>query len=150
MWLLAGTLDRINTNLMTKEEIESLTREIEAISRNFESEPCTEDVRMLKSDFDIATIWEPQRYLEFIHAAAEILRQARVLFLHAALNRVCEKEKVAYRFRTPYRANMAYSAVMKNEGAFYILDEDGHYREIFDSEKFAGFIENEFWEILDK
>lgn len=135
---------------MTKEKIECLTREIEAISRNFESEPCTENVRMLKADFDIETIGEPKRYLDFIHGAGEILRQARVLFLHAALNRVCEKEKVAYRFKTTYQANMAYSAVMKDEGVFYILDKDGHYREIFDSEKFVGFIEDEFWEILGK
>ena len=135
---------------MKKHEIEKVTREIEAISHHFEDEPLTGYMRPLKEDFDAGTIAPPKRYLDFISEVGEILRQARVLFLHSALNRVCEKEGVAYHFEAPYEANMKYSAVMKKEGIFYILDEDGDYREIFYSEKFAQFVENEYWELIEK
>ena len=135
---------------MKKHEIEKLACEIESISNYFEDEPVTGNMRALKENFDLGAIGSPKRYLEFISEAGEIIRQARVLFLHSALNRVCEKEGLDYRFKKPYEANMKYSAVMKKDGTFYILDEDGHYREIFCSDKFAQFVDNEYWELLEK
>jgi hypothetical protein len=135
---------------MKKHEIEKLTRRIESISNHFEDEPFTDNMRSLKEDFDQSAIDAPKAYLDFISEVSEILRQARVLFLHSAFNRVCAKEGVAYSFKKPYEANMKYSAVMKKEGIFYILDEDGDYREMFYSEKFAQFVENEYWELIEK
>jgi predicted transcriptional regulator len=134
---------------MTKDELQKLLQEIESISSSFETEPWTENIRLLKSDFDIKTTKEPKQYIEFIDSVSEVLRQARVLFLHSALNRVCLKDGVAYSFKTPYQANMKYSAVMKKEGAFYILDEDQHYRDIFVTEKFMRFVQDQYWELLD-
>ena len=135
---------------MKKDEIENLVREIESISSNFEDEAWTENVRLLKDGFDLKAIGDPKRYLGFIDAVNELARQGRLLFLYSTFNRVCEKEGVAYRFKAPYQANMAYSAVMKKEGAFYILDEDRQYREIFCTEKFARFVEDEYWELIAK
>jgi hypothetical protein len=135
---------------MKKDEIEKLAREIDSISSNFEDEAWTDNMRALKEDFDIRTIGNPKRYLEFMSEVSEILRQARVLFLHSAFNMVCEEEGIPYRFKAPYEANMKYSAVMKKNGVFFILDEDGQYREMFYTEKFAGFVENEYWEIIEK
>lgn len=134
---------------MKKEEIQKLLQDIELISSNFEAEPWTENRRLLKNNFDLKTASEPKQYLEFINTASEILRQARVLFLHSALNKVCVEEGVSYSFNTPYQANMNYTAVMKKEGSFYILDEDRHYRDLFDSEKFVRFVEDQYWELLD-
>ncbi|WP_397382393.1 hypothetical protein [Prosthecobacter sp.] len=135
---------------MKQDEIQKLAREIESISNHFEEKPWTDNIRPLKDDFDMATIGDPKGYLEFISEANEILRQARVLFIYSVFNRVCEKDGIAYCFKAPYEANMKYSAVMKNDGSFYILDEDGHYRETFYTEKFARFVENEYWEVVEK
>jgi len=135
---------------MKKHEIENLVREIESISSNFEDEAWTDNVKLLKDGFDPEQVGDPKRYLEFISAVNELARQGRLLFLYSTLNRVCEKEGVAYQFKAPYQANMAYSAVMKKDGSFYILDEDGQYREIFCTDKFARFIENEYWELIEK
>lgn len=135
---------------MKKHEIEKLVREIESISNHFKEEPLTGGMKLLKRSFNPGTIGAPKGYLDFISEVSEILQQARVLFLHSAFNRLCEKEGVAYRFKTPYEANMKYSAVMKKDGVFYILDEDDDYREIFYSEKFAEFVKNEYWELIEK
>lgn len=134
---------------MKKDEIEKLVREIESVSSNFEDEACTDKVRLLKDGFDLKAIGGPKRYLEFISEVNELARQGRLLFLYSIFNRVCEKEGVTYRFKTPYQANMAYSAVMNKEGVFYILDGDGHYREIFCTEKFVHFVEDEYWELIE-
>ena len=135
---------------MTKDEINILSREIESISKNFETEPWTEKIKLLKDDFDINSIASPSRYIEFISEVSEILREARLLFLYSVLNKVCDKEGAAYHFKTPYQASMKYSAVMKKEGGFFILDEDGHYREISATENFTRFIDNEYWELIDE
>lgn len=135
---------------MKKMETEKLVSEIEYVSSNFEDEAWTENVKLLKDAFDLEKLGDPNRYLEFLSEVNELVRQGRLLFLYSTFNRVCEKEGVAYKFKTPYRANMTYSAVMKKDGAFYILDEDGQYREIFCSEKFARFVEDEYWEIIEK
>ncbi len=66
----------------------------------------------------------------------EVLRETRLLFLYSILNMVCKESGKNYNFDNPFQANMKYSAVMKKEGRFYLLDEDGDYREIFTSEKF--------------
>jgi hypothetical protein len=123
---------------------------IESISNHFEEEPWTDNIRPLKDDFDMATIGSPKEYLEFISDANEIFRQARLLFIHSVFNRVCEKDGVAYCFKAPCEANLKYSAVMEKDGGFYILDEDGHYRATFHTEKFARFVENEYWEMTER
>ncbi len=135
---------------MKKNEIENLVTEIEAISSNFEDEAYTENIRLLKDGFDLKTLGDPKQYLEFIATVDELARQGRLLFLYSIFNRVCDKEGVLYQFKKPYQANMEYSAVLKIEGNFYILDEDNHHREIFCSEKFARFIEDEYWELIEK
>lgn len=134
---------------MTKDQIQKLLQEIELISSSFENEPWTENKRLLKLNFDFIKVGNPKHYLEFIDTISEILRQARVLFLHSVFNKVCVEEGVAYNFETPYQANMKYCGVMKKENAFYILDEDRHYRDIFDTEKFVRFVEDQYWELFD-
>jgi hypothetical protein len=134
---------------MTEHEIQELHREIEFVTGHFEVEPWTDNIRLLRPEYDANRTSNPKRYLDFVEKLSEILRQGRVLFLHSALNKVCLEEGMAYRFKTPYQANMTYSAVMKKGGSFYILDEDGHYREIFVTEKFARFVEEQYWELLD-
>ena len=135
---------------MKKLEIEKLAREIESISNHFEDELLIGSMKILRENFSVDTLGDPNGYLDFISEIGEILRQARVLFIYSAFNRVCEKEGVEYRFKAPYKSNMKYSAVMKKDGIFYILDEDGDYRDIFCTEKFAEFVENEYRELIEK
>ena len=135
---------------MTKEQINKISKEIEDISNNFESEPWTENMKLLKDDFDINTIKSPKRYLEIMGEISEIFRETRVMFLHSVFNKVCQTEGELYSFSTPYQAGMKYSAVMKKEGIFYILDEDGQYREMFTTEKFTRFVDDQYWELVEE
>ena len=135
---------------MTKEKTNKIFREIEAIADNFEDEPWTENVRLLKADFDAGNLEKPKHYSEVISEVTEILREARLLFLHSVFAKVCEKEGESYSFSVPYQAGMKYSAVMKKEGSFYLLDEDGDYREIFTNENFVRFIDDQYWQLIEE
>lgn len=135
---------------MTKEKSNKIFREIEAITDNFENEPWTENVRLLKAAFDAGKLEKPKHYSEVISEVTEILREARVLFLHSIFAKVCEKEGEPYSFSVPYQAGMKYGAVMKKEGSFYLQDEDGHYREIFANENFTRFIDDQYWKLIEE
>ena len=135
---------------MTKEKSNRIFREIEAITANFEDEPWTENVRLLKADFDVGKLERPKHYSEVISEVTEMLREARVLFLHSIFAKVCEKEGEPYSFSVPYQAGMKYGAVVKKEGSFYLLDEDGDYREIFTNENFTRFIDDQYWKLIDE
>jgi hypothetical protein len=134
---------------MTTEEKSKLSQEIEDISKNFENKPWTENVKLLKEDFDINSISTPKHYLKTIDELQEILRETRLLFIYSVLNKVCKEEGKLYNFDTPYQASMKYNAVMKKEGSFYIMDEDGDYSEIFTSEAFTQFIDDLYWELYE-
>jgi hypothetical protein len=134
---------------MTKEEVSKLSQEIDDISNNFENKPCTENVKLLKENFDINSLKTPPHYLKTINQLTEVLRETRLLFINSVLNKVCIVEGKLYNFETPYQAAMSYSAVMKKEGSFYLLDEDGDYSEIFTSETFMHFIDDLYWELYE-
>lgn len=135
---------------MRQDEITNLSRDIEAVSSNFEHEPWTDNLRLLRKEFDIASISTPFHYSKIMNQLTEISRQNRVLFLYSVFSRVCKEEAVNYEFSSPYQAGMKYSAVMKKEDVFYILDEDRQYREIFTTENFARFVDNEYWELIER
>ena len=134
---------------MTKEDLKKLTKEIEKISNNFEDKPWTENVKFLKENFDINSISTPNHYLNIINDFEEVLRETRLLFLYSVLNVVCKEEEKLYNFDKPYQAGMEYKGVMKKEGNFYLLDEDGHYREIFTSKEFIQFIDDQYWKLYE-
>jgi len=135
---------------MTKEELNKLSQEIEEISSNFEDKPWTEHVKLLKENFNINSIKTPTQYLKTIDELEEVLRETRLLFLYSVLNLVCKESGKNYNFDIPFQAGMKYSAVMKKEDSFYLLDEDGDYGEIFTSEKFMRFIDEQYWEIYEQ
>lgn len=134
---------------MTKEEAIKLSQEIDDVSSNFENKPWTENVKLLKENFDINSLKTPNHYLKTIDQLTEVLREARLLFINSVLNKVCIVEGELYNFETPYQAAMSYSAVMKKEGSFYLLDEDGDHSEIFTSEAFMRFIDDLYWELYE-
>ncbi len=134
---------------MTKEELNKLLQDIGNISNNFELRPWTDKVKLLKPDFDISEIDTPKNYLQIIDEISEILRETRLLFLYSVFNKVCEEEGKLYYFDASFQAGMSYSAVMKKDDNFFILDEDGDYREVFTSEAFARFIDNQYWELYE-
>jgi hypothetical protein len=39
---------------------------------------------------------------------------------------------------------------MRNEGSFYLRDEDGDFSEILPSEKFIRFIDDQYWELYEQ
>ena len=134
---------------MTKQELNKLTQEIDEISNNFENIPWTDNIRLLKEDFDINSINKPNKYLKLMDEFEELLRETRLLFLYSVFNMVCEESGKNYNFNYPFQANLRYSAVMKKEGNFYLLDEDGDYRDIFTSERFMRFIDDQYWELYE-
>jgi len=134
---------------MKKEEISKLSKEIEDISNNFENKPWTENIKLIKEDFDINLLNTPKHYWRTINELKEVLRETHLLFLYSVLNRVCIEEGKLYYFDTPFQASMKYDAVMKKEGSFYIQDEDKDFREIFTSEKFVQFIDDLYWELYE-
>jgi hypothetical protein len=134
---------------MTKEELNKLSQEIEDISNNFELKPFSDNVKLLKEDFDINKIKSSKQYLETIDEITEVLRQTRLLFLYSVFNKVCIEEDKLYYFDTPYQAAMSYSAIIKKGESFYILDEDGDYSQTFTSEPFVQFIDDQYWELSE-
>jgi len=134
---------------MTDEELKKLSQEIERISNCFEPKPWTENVKLLKEDFDINSVSTPKYYWKIVREIEEILRETRLLFIISMLNRACKEEGKLYYFNTPYQASMRYDAIMKKEDNFYLLDEDGDYGEIFTSEAFAYFIKKSFIGLYD-
>ena len=135
---------------MTNEELNKLSQDIEEVSNKFEDKPWTENVKLLKENFDFNSINKPSKYLKTIDELEEILRETRLLFLYSILNMVCNESGKNYYFDNPFQTSMKYLAVMKKEGNFYLLDEDGDYREIFTSEKFMRFIDDQYWEVYDQ
>lgn len=135
---------------MTNEELSKLSQEINDISNNFENKPWTENIKLLKKDFDINSINVPNHYLKITDVLEEVLRETRLLFLYSVLNIVCKEPGKLYDFDNPFQASMKYVAVIKKEGNFYLLDEDGDYREIFTSEKFMRFIDDQYWELYEQ
>ena len=135
---------------MTKEELSKLSQEIDEISNNFENKPWTENIKLLEEDFDINSINTPNNYLKTIDELEEVLRETRLLFIYSVLNIVCKESGKLYNFKNPYQASMKYLAVMKKGGSFHLLDEDGDYREIFTSEKFMRFIDDQYWELYEQ
>lgn len=134
---------------MTKEEQNKLSQEIEDISNNFELKPFSDNVKLLKEDFDINKIKSSKQYLETIDEITEVLRQTRLLFLYSVFNLVCKEEDKLYYFDTPYQAAMSYSALIKKGESFYLLDEDGDYSQTFTSEPFVQFIDDQYWELYE-
>lgn len=134
---------------MTKEELNKLSQEIEDISNNFEPKTFSENVKLLKEDFDINKIKSPKQYLETIDEITEVLRENRLLFLYSVFNIVCKEEDKLYYFDTPYQAAMSYSALIKKGESFYLLDEDGDYSQTFTSEPFVQFIDDQYWELYE-
>ena len=132
---------------MLKEELNRLSQEIEDLSSHFEDKPWTENVKLLKEDFDIGSINKPKQYWKMIEEIEEVLRETRILFILSVFNRLCKEEGKLYNFETPYQASMRYDAVMKKDGNFYLLDEDGDFREIFSSESFAHFVHRSYWKL---
>ena len=134
---------------MTNEELSLLSKEIENISNNFELKPYTDNIKLLKEDFDINKINTANHYSKVIDEITEILRETRLLFLYSVLNKVCKKEGESYYFDTPFQASMSYNAVIKKEASFYLIDEDGDLREIFTSEAFTNFIIDQYSELYE-
>ncbi|MFD2943263.1 hypothetical protein [Flavobacterium notoginsengisoli] len=134
---------------MNKEQLHALTGDIEVISKYFEEKPFTDSVKMLKENFDTESVQSPGHYLQVMDQVSELLRQTRFLFICSVLNKVCLEENKWYSFSEPFQAKMAYSAVMKRDGFFYVLDEDGDHNEIFTSENFMQFIDDQYWELYE-
>ena len=135
---------------MTKEDLNKLSQEIDEISNKFEDKPWTDNVKLLKEDFDINSINTPSRYLKTLDELEEVLRETRLLFLYSVLNMVCKESGKLYNFDIPFQAGMKYTAVMKKDGSFYLIDEDGDYKEIFPSENFMRFIDDQYWELYEQ
>ena len=135
---------------MTKEELNKLMESIKDITSNFETSPYSSSkTRFLRDDFDLDATKSPKRYWKPIEQLSELQREARILLIFSTLSRVCKVEGELYYFDTPFQAQMRYDGVMKKEGNFYLLDEDGHYRDVFTSERFAEFIEHMYWDIFE-
>ena len=133
---------------MTKENLNKLSQEIENITSYFEEKPLTANIKLLKDGFEINTINTPNSYLSVIDELSEILRETRLLFIYSVLNKVCIEDEKLYYFDSPYLASMKYNAVKKKEGSFYLLDEDGDYKEITPNENFAQFLDDHYWELF--
>lgn len=138
----------INDN-MKQQQTPTLCNRIEKISDKFETNYYSSSNMLLKNKLTIDQFDEPSSYLELLEDLEEVKRQTRVLFIHAVLNKVCIEEGKLYLFNSPYQASMSYSGVMKKEGIFYLKDEDGDLREIFDSENFQQFIDDQYWEFYE-
>jgi hypothetical protein len=135
---------------MTKEELSKLSNEIEEISSHFENKPWTENRKLLKKEFSINTINTPNNYLNTLSELEEVLRETRLLFLYSVFNLVCKEEGKLYDFDNPYQAGIKYTAIMKKEDTFYLLDEDGDLKEMFVSENFVQFVDDSYWELYEQ
>lgn len=135
---------------MTKEELSKLSNEIEEISSHFENKPWTENRKLLKKEFNIDSINSPNNYLNTLSELEEVLRETRLLFLYSVFNLVCKEEGKLYDFDKPYQAGMRYTAIMKKEDTFYLLDEDGDLKEMFVSENFVQFVDDSYWKLYEQ
>lgn len=134
---------------MNKEKLSQLSNEIEIIASHFEEKPWSDNVKLLKQTFDISDAASPNHYLNVLVELEEITRQTRLLFVLTVLEKVCLEEGKIYNFITPYTANMLYKGVFKKDGDFYLMDEDGDFRDVFTSEEFVRFIDDEYWELYE-
>ncbi len=135
---------------MTKEELSKLSNEIEEISSNFENKPWTDNRKLLKKEFNSGSINSPNNYLNTLSELEEVLRETRLLFLYSVFNIVCKEEGKLYDFDKPYQAGMRYTAIIKKEDTFYLLDEDGDLKEMFVSENFVQFVDDSYWELYEQ
>jgi hypothetical protein len=135
---------------MTQEELIKLSKEIDEISSNFENKPWTEKRKLLKKEFNIGSINSPNNYLQTLSELEEVIRETRLLFLYSVFNIVCKEEGKLYDFDNPYQAGMRYTAIMKKEDTFYLLDEDGDLKEMFVSENFVQFVDDTYWELYEQ
>jgi hypothetical protein len=127
----------------------NLENAIPGIAEHYETEPWTENMRSLREDFDISSIKSPSHYVDAISEISEFLREARVLFIYSVFNVICREDGVPYPLKSSYTANQEYTAVMRKDGCFYLRDEDGAYRDIFTNEKFAQFVDDNYYEIFE-
>lgn len=134
---------------MTEEKLKEFSNNIKKIASNFEHTPWTENVKFLKDDFDIKNTESPKHYLSVLNELSEVNRQTRLLYVMSVLEKVCLEEGKIYNFETPYQANMQYSAVFKKDGTFYLVDEDGDFRDVFTSENFVQFIDDQYWALYE-
>lgn len=138
-----------NNDIMKQQQSQTLCNRIDKISDKFETIDLIPTKWFLKNDLKVDQFEQPSFYLDLLEDVEEVKRQTRVLFIHAVLNKVCVQERKLYLFNSPYQANMSYSGVMKKEGTFYIKDEDGDLKEVFDSENFQQFIDDQYWELYE-
>jgi hypothetical protein len=135
---------------MTQEELIKLSKEIDEISSNFENKPWTENRKLLKKEFNIGSINSPNNYLKTLSELEEVIRETRLLFLYSVFNIVCKEEGKLYDFDSPFQAGMRYTAIMKKEDTFYLLDQDGDLKEMFVSENFVQFVDDTYWELYEQ
>lgn len=134
---------------MNKNKMNELFKDLSAVNDNFEVEAITLNIKPIKENYDINSANNPKKYWRILEELQELSRQTRILFIHSALNKICIEEGKLYQFDDAFQASMEYTAVMKKENNFYLLDEDGDYREVFISENFARFIDEQYWELYD-
>lgn len=135
---------------MTKEKLSEFANNVEKIAYNFEETPWTDNVKFLKEDFDIKKAESPKHYQEVLREFAELTRQTRLLFVMTVLEKVCIEEGKIYNFDVPYKANIEYTGVLKKDLTFYLVDEDGDFKDVFTSENFVHFIDDQYWELFDE
>ena len=135
---------------MTKQDLEILSESIENIAKYFEDKPFTQNIRLLRGDFDINKLGSPNQYLKIIDDLEELQRESRHLFNCSVLNKVCREENKIYIFEYPFKSSMNYDGVMKKDGTFYLRDEDSDLREIFTSKEFSEFLDDLYWELYNE
>ncbi|MDR1847641.1 MAG: hypothetical protein LBR17_05940 [Bacteroidales bacterium] len=130
---------------MTQEEKDKLIQAFERIEHHFDVNPYSANLTSLKDDFTLNDLDKEGSlyYSESVETIGEYYHAACAIYIYSLLNEVCKKEEKLYYFDTPYQAGMRYDAVMKKENAFYLLDEDGHFRDVFSSEKFMQFVQQQ-------
>lgn len=135
---------------MTNNELNEFSKSLQRLSTNYEEKAWTVGIKLLRTEFKLSSIENPNHYLKLINDLNEFSRQSRVLFLYSVLNLVCKEESKLYHFETPYQTSLKYDAVMKKDDTFYIRDEDGHFREIFQSIEFMQFIDDQYWRLYEE
>lgn len=135
---------------MSNEGLNNLALELEKVSTNFESLSFTKNNSVLKPNIDFNELDTPPSYLNLCEDLKEWQRKSRILFLLSVLTKVCLEEGKYYYFEEPFQAGMKYIAVIKKNDYFYLLDEDKDLREIFVSEDFVQFIDDNFWELYEE
>ena len=132
---------------MKKQDFESITEEIKSISFHFEDSPFSHNMKSLKEDFDMDVLNSPNSYLSFLDEINEFSRQARILFVTSVYKVVCKQNDVVYYFDQPFDTGIKYLGVTKKNNSLYLIDNDGHLRDLFASEEFMRFTDNQYWEV---